>query len=105
MRAVAVALGDDAGDLGGGAAGLFALERHRQLQHVQVDAGPANPRVGQQRVEPADPPPTDPTVQGVTAHPHPLTGRAEVSRSASARTSAPRSRVLSAGSAASRISE
>src|SRR5512132_2449808 len=78
MGTGATSLGDDGCDLGGGAAGLFALERHRQLQHVQVDAGPADPGVGQQRVEPADPPPTDPTVQGVAADPHPLTGRAEV---------------------------
>jgi hypothetical protein len=78
VRAPPVLLGDDAGDLGGSAAGLLPLERHRQLQHVQVDAGPADPGVGQQRLEPAGAPPTDPTVQGVAADPHPLTGRAEV---------------------------
>jgi hypothetical protein len=78
MGTGATSLGDDGCDLRGGAAGLFALERHRQLRHVRVDAGPADPGVGQQRVEPADPPPTDPAVKGVAADPHALTGRAEV---------------------------
>jgi hypothetical protein len=46
VRAPAVLLGDDAGDLGGGAAGLLALERHRQLQQLGSHPGPAHPWVG-----------------------------------------------------------
>src|SRR6266536_284182 len=78
VGAVPVALGDDDGDLRGGAAGLLALERHRQLQRARVDAGPADPGVGQQRAEPPGAPRADPAVKGAAAHAHPLTGRAEV---------------------------
>src|SRR6266545_7593626 len=60
------------------AAGLLTLERHRQLQRARVDAGPADPGVGQQRAEPPGAPRADPAVKGVAAHAHPLTGRAEV---------------------------
>jgi hypothetical protein len=66
------------GDLGGGAAGLLPLELNRQLQHARIHAGPADPWVGQQGLEPADPPGGDPAVQGVAADPHAFTGRAEV---------------------------
>ena len=78
VRALAVALGDDDGDLRGGAAGLLPLERHRQLKDAGIDAGPADPGVGQQRLEPAAAPRGDPAVKGVAAHAHPLTRGAEV---------------------------
>lgn len=78
VGAVTVALGDHLRDLRGGAAGLLPLERHRQLQQLGLDAGPADPWVGQQRVEPAAAPRGDPAVEGVAADAYALTSGAEV---------------------------
>jgi hypothetical protein len=106
--ALAVTLGDDDGDLRGGAAGLLPLERHRQLQRTRVDAGPADPWVGQQRVEPPSAPRRQAAIQRsrvlrLTRTRSPVGPR--WSRSASAPTSVPRWWAPSAGSAASRIRE
>ena len=69
---------DDAGDVGGGAGGVFALEPHRQLQHLGVGARADLAFGRDQRVEPAGAPRPDPAVQAGPRHRYRLIGWAQM---------------------------
>jgi hypothetical protein len=73
-----VGLDQDLSDLGGGAPGRLALECGGEGEQLGRGARHPDPRVGQQRGEPALAPGPDPAVQRRARDAHPLAIRAEM---------------------------